>query len=83
MEEQRPQAHFFFGYIRCIRTVQATTQTDDAVEVLALAIPFDCLGQGLQRLLAFNTGVPVGLDLVVKVIAVLAPTTSIKDDAGV
>ena len=78
MEQQGPQTHFFLGHIGDIRTVQATAQADDAVEILALAFSAYVVGQLHQLDLAAGIRVPIWCNGGREIVAVIALTLDVE-----
>src|SRR5207248_8503202 len=78
MEHQRPETEFLLGDIGDVRTVETAADADDAVVIPSLAFTLDRLDERHDLGHAAFIGMPVRLDAVVEVAAILAPAAPVE-----
>jgi hypothetical protein len=83
MKQQGAKAHFFLHHLGNIRAIQAAAKPDNTIEILALTLLPNLVTQQFKRVFTFLIGMPIGLDRGLKVIAVVTPTTLIKNDVWI
>jgi hypothetical protein len=78
MEHQRPQPELLLRHIGDIGTVEAAADPDDAIVVAVLALFLDLVDDGHDFLDATFIGMPVRLNAIIIVAAILAPAAPVE-----